>query len=237
VEKFVSAGRRAYESGYDMVQMHAAHGYLLSNFLSPYTNLRADEYGGSTQNRARVLVEIYQQLREAVGKQFPILIKLQVQDFVDGGLLLEEGKEITRIVVKTGYDAIEPSGGLDETLLRKENRYPSADSPEYFMPMVDAIKPLLGRGTKLMAMGGIKDPVSADKILETNRADFISMSRPLIREPELPSRWKSGDVTPSKCISCNSCYMSLVTGGLACSIRQKEDRKRLRALQNAGNKL
>ena len=111
IERFVEAGMRAYESGYDMVQLHAAHGYLLNNFISPHTNRREDEYGGDTKNRTKILVDIYNLLRDEVGKNFPIITKLQTNDFVPGGLTLNEAKKITKILVDAGYDAIEPSGG------------------------------------------------------------------------------------------------------------------------------
>ena len=111
IKNFAEASRRAYESGYDMVQLNAAHGWLLSNFLSPYTNKRTDEYGGNVEKRSRILVEIYKLTREKVGKKFPIFLKLQTKDYFPEGLSLEEGKEIDKMVVDTGYDAVEVSGG------------------------------------------------------------------------------------------------------------------------------
>jgi len=220
---FVSAGRRAYEVGYDAVQLHAAHGFLLCNFISPYSNKRIDEYGGDTQRRTRILVEIYDQLRDEVGKNFPITVKLQTQDDVpEGGLTLEEGKEIAKIVADAGYDAIEPSGGSGESMIGEGgiNGLPSKviKSPQdenYFLPTVNEIKPVVG-DCPVILMGGVRNPLSAEKALREKAADFISMSRPLIYEPDLPNRWKNGDTSPALCTSCNECYISVLKGPLHC---------------------
>ncbi|MHA1276770.1 MAG: oxidoreductase [Candidatus Helarchaeota archaeon] len=102
VKKFALAGRRAYECGYDLIQLHAAHGYLLISFLSPYTNKRTDNYGGNIENRVRILIEIYTALRDEIGKNFPIIIKLQVEDGIEGGLTIEESTKIANLLVATG---------------------------------------------------------------------------------------------------------------------------------------
>ncbi|MFX1516987.1 MAG: NADH:flavin oxidoreductase [Promethearchaeota archaeon] len=217
---FVESGRRAYESEYDMVQLHSAHGYLLSSFLSPYTNKRTDEFGGSTLNRIKILTDIYQGLRDEVGKEFPIIIKLQTQDGdLPGGLYLDEGLEITKIVSETGFDAIEPSGGGWD-LIGTDWLLPSVviNSPEdenYFLPTVLKIRALIDH-CSLILMGGIRNPLSAEKFIQEGIADFISMSRPLICEPDLANRWKNGDLSPAVCESCNSCYYSNIEGSLEC---------------------
>ncbi len=235
--KFAETAERAYECGYDMVQLHSAHGYYLSNFLSPYTNIRQDEYGGTTQKRTKVLLDIFNLIRDKLGKNFPITIKLQVQDFVPQGLMLDEGKDIVKIIVDAGYDAIEPSGGLGETLVGSKSAYPSLSikTPEeqnYFLPMVKEIKPLMEK-SKLILMGGIRNPITADKFIEDDVADFISMGRPFLFEPDLPNRWKSGDISPAKCISCNSCYMTGMTGPTYCVARRKQEKRRLRQEKKA----
>ncbi|MBD3212847.1 MAG: NADH:flavin oxidoreductase [Candidatus Lokiarchaeota archaeon] len=232
IKKFADTARRAYESGYDSVQLHAAHGYLLSNFLSPYTNKRTDEFGGDINKRTRILIDIYNLVRDEVGKSFPIIIKLQTQDFVPNGLTLSEGKEITKILVDVGFDAIEPSGGIDETMIGTKNAYPSKvvkkkEDQNYFLPTALELKPLM-KDSKLILMGGIKDPVSADQIIADGYADFISMSRPFIHEPDLVNRWKSGDTTPAKCVSCNSCYMTLLSGEVYCVVKKRLERRKKR---------
>lgn len=232
VNMFVSAGRRAYESGYDMVQMHAAHDYMLNNFISPFTNKRNDEYGGDIQGRVKILVDIYEQLRDEVGKNFPITIKMQTDDDVMGGLTLEGAKEVTKILVDAGYDAIEPSASSIESQLGEKNSFPSKrikspDDENYFLPTAKELKPLM-KNSKLILMGGIKNPLSAENLLQEKATDFISMSRPLIREPDLPNRWKSGDFSPAECISCNSCYVTLLTGSVYCVVKKKIEKRRMR---------
>ncbi len=223
VQKFVAAGRRAYESGYDMVQLHAAHGYLLSSFLTPYTNKRTDEFGGSIPNRAKILVGIYNGLRDEIGKNFPIIIKLQTQDGdLSGGLALNEGKAIAKIISETSFDAIEPSGGGGD-LIGTENTFPSVEikTPEeenYFLSAAEEIREITN-DCKIILMGGIRNPLSAEKFIQKGIADFISMSRPLIYEPDLPNRWKSGDHTSAFCESCNACYTSIFYGTLECPIK------------------
>jgi 2,4-dienoyl-CoA reductase-like NADH-dependent reductase (Old Yellow Enzyme family) len=236
IQKFVATGRRAYESGYDMVQLHAAHGYFLSNFISPYTNRRIDDYGGSNENMARILTEIYDGIKDEVGKHFPVIIKLQTQDFVPGGLEMKQGLEIAKILVNKGFDAIEPSGGIGETQIGSKNAYPSKQikSPEeenYFLPVVKELKPFM-KDSKMLLMGGIKNPISAESFLKIGVTDFISMCRPLIYEPNLPNRWMSGDLSPAKCTSCNSCYVTIFTGPVYCVVRRRLEKRKLRKMKD-----
>jgi len=232
VQKFIDAGKRSYECGYDMVQLHAAHGYFLSNFISPYTNKRTDEYGGDTQKRAKILIDIYNGLRDELGRNFPITIKLQTEDFIPNGLSLEEGVEYAKLLSEVGYDAIEPSGGGGDAQILAKKPYPSLNikSPEqenYFLEHNKRIKPFLNN-CKLIAMGGIKNPISAERILKEGIADFISLSRPLIYEPDLPNRWQSGDLSPAKCISCNGCYMTMMQGPVYCVTKKKREERMIK---------
>lgn len=229
IKKFKETAIRAYECGYDMVQLHASHGYLLSNFVSPFTNKRKDEFGGSIENMARILVEIFNQVRDELGKEFPILIKLQTDDSVPGGLTLDTSLKIAKILVDTGYDAIEPSGGIYESQLYHRNTYPckivkSPEDENYFLSTAKKLKPFMNK-TKLILVGGIKNPLSAERILKDNHADFISLCRPLIYEPDLPNRWKSGDLSPAKCISCNSCLQIMRTGPIYCLTKKNLEKR------------
>jgi 2,4-dienoyl-CoA reductase-like NADH-dependent reductase (Old Yellow Enzyme family) len=229
INKYKETAIRAYQCGYDMVQLHAAHGYLLSNFVSPYTNKRKDEFGGSIENMTRILVEIFNQIRDEVGKKFPITVKLQTDDDVPGGLTLDTSTKIVEILVDTGYDAIEPSGGIYESQLISINSYPckiskSPESENYFLPTAKKIKSLM-KNTKLILVGGIKNPISAENILNDKHTDFISMCRPLIYEPDLPKRWKNGDFSPAKCISCNSCLEIMRKGPVYCVTKKNREKK------------
>lgn len=227
IKKFVDAGRRAYESGYDMVQIHAAHGYLLSLFISPYSNKRTDEFGSDTQKRTKILVDIYNGILDEVGKNFPIIIKMQTQDDVLGGLEIKEAKDIAKILVKTGYDAIEPSGGMYESRLRTKRplgplpskMIKSPDDEAYLLPNAEELKPVVD-DCPIILVGGIKDPLLAEKILLRGTVDFISMSRPLIREIDLPNRWRGGDLSPSTCFSCNKCLFNIGRKNLQCASKK-----------------
>ncbi|MFX1346074.1 MAG: NADH:flavin oxidoreductase [Promethearchaeota archaeon] len=229
IKKFKETAIRSYECGYDMLQLHASHGYLLSNFVSPYTNRREDEFGGSVENMARILVEIFNQIRDELGKEFPITIKLQTDDLVPGGLTLDTSSKIAQILADIGYDAIEPSGGIYESQLTHRNPYPckvikSPEDENYFLLTAKTLKPLIKK-SKLILVGGIKNPLSAEKILRDGQADFISMCRPLIYEPDLPNRWKSGDISSAKCISCNSCLALMRTGPVYCLTKKNLEKK------------
>ncbi|MCK4284558.1 MAG: NADH:flavin oxidoreductase [Candidatus Lokiarchaeota archaeon] len=231
IDNFINAARRTYESGYDMVQLNAAHGWILCNFLSPYTNKRSDEFGGNTKNRMKILVDIYNGIVDEVGKNFPITVKLQTQDFVEDGLQLEEGKLIAKELVDLGFAAIEPSGGSAEISRLFRIPYPAAkvqsqEDENFFLPAVKELKPIM-KESKIILMGGVRNPVTAEKFLQENITDFIAISRPLICEPDLPNRWKSGDFTPPLCNSCNSCFFSTGTGSVACTVKEKLIKERM----------
>jgi 2,4-dienoyl-CoA reductase-like NADH-dependent reductase (Old Yellow Enzyme family) len=223
-QKFIDCGLRAYESGYDMVQLHAAHGYLLNNFISPYTNKRVDEYGGSIEKRVKLLADIYNGIRDQAGKQFPIIIKYQSQDFIPNGISEDEGIEIAKNLIKIGFNAIEPSGGGAESLRFTKNSTPSrlikkTEDENYFLPTAKKLKPFM-KDCALILVGGIRNPISAEEFLQEGDAEFISLCRPLIYEPNLPNRWKNGDLSKAKCISCNSCLTTMQKGPVYCVTRK-----------------
>ncbi len=229
VKKFIDAGLRAYECGYDIVQLHAAHGYFLNNFISPYTNIRSDEFGGSIQRRTKILVDIYNGIRDELGNQFPIMIKLQSQDYIPNGINEGEGIEIAKIISDSIFDGIEPSGGGRESIEFMKNTLPSkiVKKPEeenYFLSFAKKVKPFM-KDCALILVGGIRNPISAEKILKEGDVDFISMSRPLIHEPDLPDRWKNGDLSPAKCISCNGCLMAMQKGPVYCVTKKRREEK------------
>ena len=232
IKKFSEAGLRAYDCGYDMIQLHAGHGYLLSDFISPFTNKRNDEYGGSTLNRLKIVIEIYNQIRDNLGKSFPITIKLITQDFLgkEKGLNLEEGVVIAEHLVDLGIDAIEPTSGRTNLRMTNNKSFPSVifNSPEngnYYLANAKALKPIM-KDCKLILMGGIRDPIYADKILEEEIADFISMCRPFIYEPDLARRWKSGDLSPSLCTNCNACFGIGERREVYCVVKKKLEKER-----------
>ena len=237
IKNFVDACRRSYESGYDLVQLNAGHGWLLSNFLSPFTNKRKDDYGGDIQGRAKILIDIYNQVKDEMGKKFPITLKLQTNDFLPEGLVLEEGMEIAKILVDIGYYAIEPSGGGFELAGMGEKPYPSAvvtkpEEENYFLPSVKKLQQIK-KDCPIVLMGGVRNPLSAEKFLQEKIVDFIALSRPLIYEPDLPNRWKNGDLSPALCSSCNQCFGTIMTGTLHCPIKKKVEQRKKREAQKS----
>ncbi|MBY9003326.1 MAG: NADH:flavin oxidoreductase [Candidatus Lokiarchaeota archaeon] len=229
VSSFITTGTFAYECGYDMIQLHGAHGYLLSDFLSPFTNKRNDEYGGSMEKRFRIIEEIYHGLRDELGKDYPIMIKLNTHDNLNGGLSFEEGKEFAKKLVSLGLDAIEPSSGRTNPRLTNNKTFPAAiikssDEENYFTCVARELKPLMAN-CALIFMGGIRNPITADQFLKEEIADFISMSRPFLYEPDLANRWESGNLDPAYCTSCNACFGTVNQGGIYCPIKKKHQDK------------
>ena len=229
IKDFGSAARRAYEAGYDMVQLNGGHGWLLNNFQSAYINQRTDEYGGSTEGRTKILVDIYNEITDQVSKDFPVCIKINGQDFVEGGIDFNEAEKITKILVDTGYAAFEPSGGGGVTIFQDPS-YPfvvikSSDQENYFLETVKRLKPAM-KDVPVMLMGGVRNPEIAEKLLQEGTIDFISMSRPFIYEPGLPNRWKSGDSSPALCISCNACLGVTRASNTYCVTKKKLEEKK-----------
>ena len=221
---FGDAAGRAKVAGFDAVQLHGAHAYLLSQFLSPYTNRRDDEYGGSFENRLRFHREIYLSVRKQVGDTYPVLIKTGVQDGFAGGLTFREGSEAAKRFSQWGFDALEISQGLrgnwyEETEFRtKINR---VEKEAYFRDWSKKIKRMVN--IPVMMVGGLRSIGLMEVLVEKGETDFISLCRPLIKEPHIIHAWKSGSRARADCISCNKCYESLVRGeALHCVLNEKK---------------
>lgn len=213
VRAFGDGAKRAREAGFDAVQIHGAHAYLLSQFLSPYTNRRLDEWGGPLENRLRIHCEIYQDVRQKVGEDYPVLIKIGVQDAFSGGLEISEGKLAAKYLAELGFDALEISQGLrgpsdEDTEFR--TKINTLDREAYFRNWCRQIKNQVD--VPVMMVGGLRTFKLMEEIIQNKEADFISLSRPLIREPGIINDWKIGDYHRSKCISCNECFESLIKG-------------------------
>ena len=180
---------------------------MLAQFLSPLLNLRTDEYGGSLENRARLCLEIYRAVRSAVGANFPVMIKLNANDFLDGSTTEEDACFLASALAAEGIDAIEVSGGTPGSGKLGAAR-PDIKGPEdeaYFLPQAEAIR-RAAPSVPLMLVGGMRSPEVMEKVLAAGTVEYFSMSRPLIREPGLPARWKSGDRRRAACISCLGCF-------------------------------
>jgi 2,4-dienoyl-CoA reductase-like NADH-dependent reductase (Old Yellow Enzyme family) len=206
VGAFARAAGRVKQAGFDAVQLHGAHGFLISQFLSPFRNKRKDRYGGPIENRARFLFEIYRAVRKTVGKHFPVLIKLNAADFVRGGLHQQEALFVAKRLDEMGIDAIEISGGVPAAGSRGPARpkIRKMEDEAYFLPMAKKIKKQVS--VPIILVGGIRSLTMANRVLETGAVDLVSMARPLIREPNLFKRWKDGAQKKASCISCNQCF-------------------------------
>ena len=230
VNAFSQAIRRAKEAGFDAVQLHGAHGYIITQFLSPYLNKRTDDYGGIIENRTRFLKEIYEKSVELVGKEFPILIKMNGVDFIEGGTTINESTEVAKRLENIGYAAIEVSAGIWEVAKLKkkdlgwkptflpESRIfiGKMNEPAYNLPYAKEFKRVLD--IPVILVGGINSLDLVEQILTNESADFVSFSRPLIREPDLPNRWMKGIGNQEvDCIFCNGCLSTTVTPGLLCA--------------------
>lgn len=216
IESYVAAACRCREAGFDGVQLHCAHGYLMSQFISPYTNRRDDAWGGSLEARARFPLEVLRRIRGRVGRDYPVLVKLNAEDFIEGGLTLAESCRIAAMMAAEGIDAIEISAGMAETadrIVRKE-----IDSPEkeaYFLPYAREFRKHVP--VPLICVGGLRSLEVMERVIRSGAADFVSMCRPLIREPELPKKFRDGVATRAACISCNCCGPDQ-EGRLACTL-------------------
>jgi 2,4-dienoyl-CoA reductase-like NADH-dependent reductase (Old Yellow Enzyme family) len=206
VSAFGNGARRAREAGFDAVQIHAAHGYLLSQFLSPFTNRRHDEWGGNLENRIRIHYAIYEDIRRKVGNDFPILIKIGVQDSYPGGLEFSEGKLTAKCLAERGFDALEISLGLRGQSYAEaefQTKIDRLDREAYFRNWCRDIKKEVD--IPVMMVGGLRTFQLMEEIIQKKECDFISLCRPLIREPSIINAWKGGDRHRAKCISCNKC--------------------------------
>lgn len=222
VEAFSQAAMRAKAAGFDAVQIFAAHGFLLSQFLCPRYNDRTDLYGGDIQNRARIILDILEAVRQAVGPDYPVLAKLNGQDFVDNGLGLEEAVEVGMMLEERGLDAIELSGGLLNNPKALRDNIESEKDEAYFQYEGRAFKEKVK--IPLILVGGIRSYNVARQLIEQGAADYISMSRPFICEPDLVKRWQAGDLAKSACISCNNCVEEVKAGhGLKCIPRKEPE--------------
>ena len=212
IAAFGRAAGRAKEAGFDGVQLHGAHGYLINQFCSPASNWRRDRWGGSPARRLRFLEEVAGAVRDEVGSDYPVLIKLGIQDFVRDGMTLDDGLEIVRHLADWGIDGVEISCGIGGTSSRKDILRPEQEA--YFLPQARRAREVTD--LPIILVGGMRSLEVMESILQEGAADFISMSRPLIREPDLPKQWQEGRTERAACISCNNCWPGPGEYGIAC---------------------
>ncbi|NIO16987.1 MAG: NADH:flavin oxidoreductase [Deltaproteobacteria bacterium] len=220
---FGEAAVRSVRCGFDGVQIHGAHGFLISQFLSPLTNKRKDEFGGSLENRSRFLMEVLRRVREGVGKDFPVLIKINADDFLTGGFSFGDLIRLAKMLEDEGLDGMEVSGGTPASGDRNPARIGilGIEEEAYHREYASILKSQVR--FPIILVGGLRSPALLEEILLSGDADLFSLSRPFIREPGLVSRWSSGDLTKAKCISCNGCFLpGMQEGGIYCIVEKRE---------------
>lgn len=207
IESFGQAARRVEEAGFDGVQIHGAHGYLVSQFLSPRSNLRQDKWGGSLKNRTRFAVEVVRSIKKSVSDDFPVMIKLGCRDYLDEGvgLTIEEGAEVSQTLEKEGVCLIEISNGFQDASYRKQRLGTTTPEKEaYYLPDARVIR---AKTTgPLSLVGGMRSLPVMEEVVGSGVSDCVSICRPLIREPGLINRWRQGDTRAADCISCGGCF-------------------------------
>jgi 2,4-dienoyl-CoA reductase-like NADH-dependent reductase (Old Yellow Enzyme family) len=226
VRAFGDGARRAREYGFDAVQLHAAHGYLINQFLSPHTNRRTDGYGGPVENRCRFLLEVYRRVRCEAGTDFPVLVKLNGSDNLEGGLDIRDATYAAHLLDGEKIDAIEVSGGTSASKDKAPVRI-KIDKPEqeaYNLALAEEIRKAVT--CPVMVVGGFRSFEVASKAVAEEGMDYVALSRPFIREPRLAERWQEGDRVRARCISCNGCFKpGLREGGIYCVVEKKEREK------------
>lgn len=212
------AAVRSKKAGFDGVQIHGAHGYLLNQFLSPFFNHREDEYGGSIENRARMLLEVVHSVRQAVGKGFPVMVKLNADDFLPSGFSVDDMVQVAKMLERAGVDAIELSGGTILALLTgsPDTSFSRVERKGlYYEQAAKRYKKAVG--IPLILVGGIRTLQEAERLVDKGITDYVSLGRPLIREPNLVQRWQAGDTRESPCLSDNACLFEGLKGtGVYC---------------------
>lgn len=217
VSDFAAAAARAKKIGFDAVQLHFAHGYLGSQFLSPFYNKRTDEYGGRFENRFRFLKEVYLEVRQAVGSDYPVMAKLNSEDFLESGLNLDDGVRAAVELERLGLDLVEVSGGTADSGTMGPSRVVKSREDELYL-VENARRIRQAVSIPVAAVGGIRRFDDAVRLVEEEGLDYVSLSRPFIREPHLIRRWKGGDRSEALCESCRRCFRTHLRGrGIFCS--------------------
>lgn len=242
VASFARAAVRARAAGFDAVQIHAAHGYLVSQFLSPATNRRADEYGGNIAGRSRFLQEIAREVRRAVGPDFPLLVKLGLRDYrvttvvppeaeaspdapptSQPGLTAEDGLWIVSRLADWGFDAVEISNGFgdrasirpaatDQLDASAEESAATSEAP--FLDLARRARQVTG--LPIMLVNGLRSHAAMSEVIESGAADFVSLCRPLIAEPDLVARMRRGESDRAACRTCDRCWPEKPGQAVAC---------------------
>ena len=210
VQQFGGAAVRGYQAGFELIEIHGAHGYLVNQFLSNFSNIREDEYGGDLAGRTRFAREIVEEICKRTDSALPVSFKISAEEYVDGGLTTKESIEILKILIKAGIDLVQVSAGNDVT--------PEWISQPMFMEkacLVESASQVKNAvDIPVMAVGRINDPQIADEIIRQGKADLVCIGRGLLADPEMPQKAKSGRLDEIRtCIACNTCMQSIFKKG------------------------
>ena len=230
VEKFAEGARRARDAGFDMVELHACHGYLLSGFISPHTNRRTDKYGGDIEGRARFVVEIVQRIKDRAGADFPVSCRINGADHIPGGVTLDMARVTARWLQDAGADTIGVSAGAYGS---HPVIVPPYDQPRGCnVPLAAGVKEVLS--VPVAVAGRLDDPWVAGEVVMSGKADLIAMARGLLADPDLPNKWLSGRFREvRRCIACNVCIDGNPVEPITCTVNPEAGREREMQIQPA----
>jgi NADPH-dependent 2,4-dienoyl-CoA reductase/sulfur reductase-like enzyme len=234
VDAYGEAARRARDSGFDGVEIHGGHGYLICQFLSPRANRRTDEYGGSARNRAKFACDVIRSVRDRAGADFPIVFRVSATEYAEGGTTLEDTLEQVQLFVDAGADALHVSAGSDEAL--------QWVTPDFNEPLAcltclaQAVKRVVS--VPVIAVGKLGDPVTANQVLEDGIGDFVALGRPLLADPYLPNKAKEGRLDDiNMCIYCNNgCTENRLEGRNRCAVNPVLGQEAVYVFRPAGRK-
>lgn len=222
VQAFAAAAARAEKAGFDVVEIHAAHGYLISQFLTPFENRRTDQYGGALENRARMGLEVLRACKAAV--KIPVIYRLSVDDYFPEGLQYPEGKQVALWAATAGADALHIAAGHYRSLPSAARMIPPMNYPDAtFLAYAAAVKKEVG--IPVIAVGRLGDPETAAEAVETGKADFIALGRTSIAEPEWVEKLTRGEPA-RRCLACNTCVNEMRGGSsLRCVVNGRAGRE------------
>jgi len=212
IDAYAQAARRVKQSGFDGVQLHGAHGYLINQFLSPFVNKRSDDWGGDFERRTCFLRRVCQSVRHQVGPTYPVMIKFGMQDGIEGGLSMAEGARVISLMADMDLDGIEISGGVKSNSSKKGIRRPEEEA--FFLPLVQKARTVTS--LPIAIVGGLRSRAVMEDCLTSGDADFVSLCRPLISEPDFPNLLRAEEKAVSRCISSNNCWADQAGVGIAC---------------------
>jgi 2,4-dienoyl-CoA reductase-like NADH-dependent reductase (Old Yellow Enzyme family)/thioredoxin reductase len=222
VEKYADVAVRVKKAGFDLVEIHGAHGYLVSEFLSPLSNKRTDEYGGDAKGRARFAIEIIKRIREKLGDEFPISIRINGADNIPGGLVLEDTKAIAPLLVEGGVDMISISAGANGSY---PTIVPGCETPPAcYVPFAQGVKSVVD--VPVLGGGCISDLDLAEEVVEAGKVDLVAITRAFIADPEFIQKTleeKTSDIR--KCVRCNTCIDNSMYGSLICLVNPEAGRE------------